>query len=257
MFKKVFFVFVAMLIFLSVPVYAEDTYTLQPGHLYEFRIDQECRFVDIDFSDNVLYFPSRNVLYYDLTWYNYYGTSFAGDTVERKYLYVFNINDTPVSLTLNDGIISSVFDFPEQYVFTVVPFDGTRTPLEFINSHKYQLDIAYRILHYNDDGTFNLDSQEYSVGYGQTQIIDGKGVLIVDGSLGNYEIDYSFEGVYEVGHSVRSDFFQKPPWILAMNLNGILGGFLEILPKLLQAGLVVLSVFLLINLARYMVHLFL
>lgn len=255
MFKKVFFVFVAILIFLSVPVYADDEYIIQPGSLFQITFDAECRYADVEFSDNVLYFASRSPIDYTMEYYNNFGTNFAGDTIERKYLMVLNINDSPITFTLNDGSIYRTFQY-STHVFTVVPFDGSRTPFEFTNIHVYEHDIKYKVLNYNN-GSLELDPILYTINFGETLTFDEKGVLLLNLSKSSHETDYTFEGVYEVGDFVRSDFFQKPPYLLTMDLNGILGACLENLPKLLLVGLVVLSVFLAINLARYMIRLFL
>lgn len=256
MFKKVFFVFVAMLIFLTVPVYADDVYTLQPGKIYKVYFNSDTPFVDVEFSDNVLFGFRKLNYYYDLASYDRYGMSYAKDVGDQLNLLIYNITDSPVTLTVNNGEVRSFLDYGSND-FTVVPFDGTRTPLEVTNTHEYEFELDYKLLTYNDDGSLDFDSNEYGIDFGETQSFDGRGVLIIDLSKNRYEIDYTLKGVYELGDYFRSDFFQMPPWILGMDLSGILGAFLENLPKLLQAGLVVLSVFLLINLARYMVRLFL
>lgn len=255
MFKKVFFVFVAILIFLTVPVYADEVYTIEPGKTYKIWFDENDPFIDVEFSDNILFgFRSLN-WFSELNTYDTYGMSFADDVGTRLNFFMYNFTDSDVTLTINNGVVKSFLDFGVN--FTAVPYDGARTPFEFTNTHVYEYDIKYKLLNYNDEGIFDLDNTLYRLDFGETQSFDGRGVLFIQLDPSRHETDYTFEGVYEVGSFVRSDFFQMPPWILGMDLSGILGACLVILPKLLLVGLVVLSVFLLINLAKYMVRLFL
>lgn len=255
MYKRLIIVLLVFLMFVNVPVYANEIYTIKQGKVYTITIDQNYSNLDVIFSDNVLY-GFRNLNYYDdLTTYDSYGIS-SNRTLDvfDKFMFVYNLSDSDVIMTLNDGGITNIREYESP--FGLVMYDGTNTVLEVTNNTSGYID--YKMLNYNDiNGSISFDKYNYSIAGGSTKEIEGKGVLIFELDGGNLKDILTISGVYEVGDFVRYGFFQRVPWILEMDLMGIIRVFLEQLSMLLPVGLIVLSAFLLINLLRYTMRFFL
>lgn len=258
MYKKVFFLLLILTILISVPVYAEDenVYTLESGKIYTFRFNYDYSDdVDLDFSDNVIYGINRFDDYADLTEYRYYGSSrIEGVGSTNNFMFVYNWSDSEVYMTLNDGEIASVTEHSSP--FTLVMFDGGEEGFEFINVSDGV--IEYKRHYYNeDDGSIDYSTGYKSIHSGNSVTYEGKGILMFDFPTGDVLYNMDFNGVYEVGDYISEDFFLMPPWILVMDLAGLLGAFWNQLLTLLPVGLVILSVFLLISLLIYTMRLFL
>lgn len=255
MFKKVLVVvgLVAFLVFVSGPVYATGSYTFLQGKVYAVEIEGDV--LDVTFSDNVLFGDYLTNEIGALNAYDTYGMSYVRPWYSSsRYLLVYNISDSDVIMTLNDGAIANVdgYDSP----FSLVMFDGSGSAFEVRNlTDDY---ISYKLLNYNeDDGCITIGASLASIGRGASEYFEGKGVFLFKVARSDLENTLTFEGVYEVSDVVRYDFFVNPPWILRMDLAGIIRVFWEELSILLPVGLVVLSMWLLTRLVKYTMGLFL
>lgn len=251
--RKFFCLLLILLVFMSkcnVPVYAEDyeSYTLEPGKVYRFKKVKGETFT-AELSDYVL-ISSWNQAggYRDKSFYRYknYVTN-TGDV----YVNVYNTSNKSVAMTMTEGTATevAVFDSP----FTLVMYDGTETILKIINNgDNYVTFMRYR---YNEsDHSFDYLGKYLGIGVGKSHVLSGKGFIVFTSS---YLQDVTFEGVYGFVDYISEYFFQIPPWILRMDLAGIIRVLLDQLSMLLPVGLVILSVFLLISLLLYTIHLFL
>ena len=256
MYRKVFIVLVILLMLIAascnVPAYAEDEYTLKPGKVYRFELDLYTS-LDIDFSDSVLYHLGSSGNYTELWKYNNYGNSYEKELNIEQYMFVYNVSDSNVKLTLNDGEIIGVNEYNSPFV--MVMFDGSETALEVKNNSEEWQD--YKVFHYVGNGSYIFYDETSIIEPGYTEQFEGIGVLLFEAFGGNFEDIFTVSGVYEVGDYIREGFFPVPPWILVMDLAGLLEVFWRQLLTLLPVGLIILSVFLLISLVKYIVRLFL
>ena len=135
-------------------------------------------------------------------------------------------------------------------------FDGSGSAFEVSNlTDRY---LYYKLLNYNeDDDSIMIGESTGDIGRGASKSFEGKGVLLFKVNRSELEDTLTFEGVYEVSDSMRYDFFVNPPWILRMDLAGIIRVFWEELSMLLPVGLVILSMWLLTRLVKYTMGLFL
>lgn len=255
MFRK-FFSVLLVLMLVNVhgcfPAYAEEVYTLKPGKVYRFGLDLYTS-LDIDFSDSVLYYLGSSGNYTELWRYKNYGNSYQEDFNVEQYLFVYNVSDSSVKLTLNDGEVIGVNEY--QSPFVMVMFDGSETALEVKNNSEEWQD--YKVFHYVGNGSYIFYDETSIIEPGYTEQFEGIGVLLFEAFGGNFEDIFTVSGVYEVGDYIREGFFSVPPWILKTDLTGIIQALLDQLSTLLPVGLVILSVYLLISLAKYIVRLFL
>lgn len=263
MFSKVLVVLLTLLMFMNVPVYtahAEETYTLRPGKVYVVRLYTNYDYADLVFSDNVLCrYGSTDTGYDGLSTYYDYVTRYYHDKLNYyDRVYVYNVSGSDVIMTLDNGEIRNISE--RQSPFYAVMYDGTETEfeMEYIGNNA----IYYKKFYFdNDAGLLRFDKTYFVMDPGAVREFDGKGVLIIRKAY--YDQDLELEdvlrmnGVYEVGDHFRYDFFYRAPWILGMDLMGIMEVFWEQLSMLLPVGLIVLSVPLLIYLTRYTVRLFL
>jgi hypothetical protein len=265
--------------FISFPVYADDdddgynlqedlnfidflaytegqqVYTLEPGKVYRIEFNYlENEYADLDFSDNVVYGFSTvyGATAFDL--YKYYGNSYNGSVSDGKRMFVYNWSESEINMTLNDGEIKKIVTYSP--LFTLVMFDGSEEVLEMINT--YVTTVNYRVHYYNeDDGSIDYVSDMNHLYKGQSRIFEGKGLLMFGHPVDTMLNRVDFNGVYEVGYYISEDFFQVPPWILRMDLAGMIRVLLDQLSMLLPVALVILSVFLLVSFLIYMVRSFL
>ena len=135
-------------------------------------------------------------------------------------------------------------------------YDGTNT--EFKVEYTGDRDANYYILNYDEKaGLLRFNNSMYYIGPGDLKKFEGKGVLIFDLYYRDvFEDVMQMNGVYKVGNNIEYNFFSKVPWILGMDLTGIIKILWEQLKMLLPAGLVVLSILLIMYLTRYVVRLF-
>lgn len=252
MFRKLFSVLLVLLMFINVPVYAQDEYTLKPGKVYRFEFDLYNR-LDVDLSGDVLFYFSSTESYDELYKYANYGNSYESDLNIEKYMYVYNVSDSNVNLIINEGEIVGVNEYSSPFV--MVMFDGSETVFELTNNSDGWEN--YKIFYYQGDGSLIFDSVTDIIGPGCSEQFDGIGALLLEVAGGSFEDVFTLNGVYEVGDYIRGGFFPVPPWILGMDLAGLLEAFWNQLQTLLPAALIVLSASLLISLAKYIVRLFL
>ena len=248
MFKKFSCFLLILLMFISVPVYAEDNevYTLGPGEVYRFRFMKP---VDLVFSDNVLYGTgtSSNKLYT----YDSYGNSYNGSPTGLA-IYVYNCSYSEINITLNEGEITAADKYYSP--FTLVMFDASEEVFEMKNISDVYL--RYKVHYYNED-TGSIDFNTGTSVFNGTKTLEGKGVLMFEFTEDDLPYKLELNGAYEVGDYISEDFFPSPPWILRMDLAGMIRVLLDQLSMLLPVGLVVLSVFLAISLLLYTMRLFL
>lgn len=253
--RKFFCLLLILLMFMSVfscctPVYAEDyeSYTLGPGKVYKFQRDNSGGDLVAEFSDYVLYNNTYN-RYDDAAYYTYVNNV----NHSSSHTNVYNCNNKSVIMTITGGTITEVDDFGS--LFSLVMYDGTETEFKIINNIDDH--VHCKQFEYNEfDHSFEASGTNISIEGSRT--LTGSGFLLF--RLNDEYYNTTFNGVYEVSNYIESDFFQvPPPWILKkmMNLTELLGAFLKQLKMLLPVGLVILSVFLLISLLLYTIHLFL
>ena len=253
MFRKLFSVLVILLMFIAascnVPAYAEDegVFTLEPCKLYLFN---KTGSVKAEFSKNVLCggvissTPYDNVLYY-----HYWSTINVGSTGK---LFVYNCNDESVTMDVIEGTINGfeVVDYP----ISIVMYDASEMDFKMINNTDSR--IRYKRFNYNEVAD-RLDDKSGTDWLYDSATLTGRGALLFLVDINDLEDNITFEGEYEVSDYVRKGFFQGPPWILKMDLAGMIRALLDQLSMLLPVGLVILSAFLLISLMRYIVRSFL
>lgn len=247
MFKRVLFLLLILTILISVPVYGQEVYTLEPGKIYRFTFID---YADIVFSDNVLYGVRYN--YDKLRTYDSYGNSYYGRLNLPYSMYVYNCSYSEIGITFNEGEIQSVTEYSSP--FTLVMFDASEEVFEMRNISGVILD--YKVHYYNEDNgsiDFNTGTSVFS----GMKTLEGKGVLMFEFTEDELPYKVEFNGVYETGSYISEDFFPVPPWILRMDLTGTIRVLLDQLSMLLPVALVILLVFLLINLLIYIIHLFL
>jgi hypothetical protein len=239
--------------FVDFIVYAEgvEAYTLEPGKVYAFRKSSDGK-LTVGFSDLVLRGTSLvSYEYGDLGRY----TSYVNySSTSKDYTYVYNVNDKEVTMTVTEGTIISVDVY--ESVFSLVMYDATETNFQITNIGD-NTGVYYRRFEYNEnDGSLNLSPSNVIVLFsGETDTYTGKGIIVTKES--NLEERLYIDGFYEVYDTINLGFFHVPPWILRMDLAGLLGAFWNQLLTLLPVGLVILSVFLLASLLIYTVRLFL
>lgn len=259
MYRKVFIALVILLMLINVPVYAEEgIYTLERGKIYVFTFPENNSTVEVNFSDNVL--TGVEIVQQDdpgdLDIYNRYGTRRSwGIGYLHNVLYVYNVSDSDVTAVFADGsLVRRVDVYPSPV--SLVAYDASEEPIEFTNITDEI--IRYKEFSYNEyDNTITYDSSFKSLESGEGVLTFGKGVLLFPINTGNLQYYLSINGVYEVRNYIRKSFFRIPPWILETDLAGIIQALLEQLLMLLPVALVILSVFLLISLIRYIVRLYL
>lgn len=254
--RKFFCLLLILLTFMSVlscctPVYAEDyeSYTLEPGKIYRFKKVKGETFT-AEFSDYLLISSwTQAGGYTDKSFYRYsnYFTK-SGDI----YVNVYNTSNKNVAMTITEGTITEVdvLDSP----FSLVMYDGTETSLQMINNGDNS--VTFKYYEYNEsDHSFDYLGYYLGIGVGKSRTLSGKGFIVFTSGSLQY---VTFEGgVYGFVDYISEYFFQTPPWILRMDLAGIIRVLLDQLSMLLPAGLVILSVFLLVSLLIYMVRSFL
>lgn len=290
MFKKILFFLLILTIFISFPVYAEgnevytseeeefisfpvyakddeayilneeefadifiyakgaEVYTLEPGKVYVFRKNSG-ETLTVGFSDLVLRgISAASYEYGDIMRYTSY-VNYSSHT-SKSYLYVYNVNDKEVTMTVTEGTIISddVYDSD----FSLVMYDATETNFQITSIVDY---VYYKRFEYNEnDGSLNWSPIEV-INSGETDTYTGKGIVVT--RKHNLEGRLYIDGFYEVFNTISLGFFQVPPWILRMDLAGMTRVLLDQLSMLLPVALVILSVFLLISLAIYTIRLFL
>jgi hypothetical protein len=235
-----------------VPVYAaegQEVYTLEPGNVYGFRFDWS-NDVDLVFSDNVLYGTGTN--YKSFYTYDFYGNSYSGQITIPYYMYVYNCFDSEINMTINEGEIKGVTEYSSP--FTSIMFDASEEVFEMKNISGVIL--RYKVHYYNED-TGSIDINTGTTVLSGTKTLEGRGVLMFEFPEDDLPYKLELNGAYEVGDYISEDFFPSPPWILRMDLAGILRVLLDQLSMLLPVALVVLSIFLVVNFLIYIVHLFL
>lgn len=249
--RKFFCLLLILLMFMSkcnVPVYAEDyeSYTLEPGKVYRFKKVKGETFTAV-FSDYLLISSwTQSGGYTDKSRYRYnnYFTN-SGDI----YVNVYNTSNKSVAMTMTEGttIEVDVFDSP----FSLVMYDGTETRLQITKNVDDFISFK-RFLYNESDHSFDYLGEYLGIGDGRN--LQGKGFLVFTSSKLQ---DVTFEGVYGFVDYISEYFFQAPPWILRMDLAGMIRVLLDQLSMLLPVALVILSVFLLVSLLIYTIHLFL
>lgn len=259
MFSKVLVVLLALLMSINVPVYAEKIYTLKAGNIYKIELDLDYPYVDVVFSDNVLHgdYSYVNTDIYDWLYiYDIYEKRYQGDVdTFNRFLYVYNISDSDVIMTKNDGVIKSIKEY--QSPFGLVMYDATNT--EFEVEYVGNRDASYYMLIYDEnDRSLRFSHSSYYIAPGDIKKFEGKGVLIFDLYYRDvFEDVMQMNGDYKMGNNIEYNYFYKVPWKLGIDLNGIIQILWEQLKMLLPAGLVVLSIMLIMYLTRYVVRLFL
>lgn len=238
--------------FVDFLVYAEgvEAYTLEPGKVYVFRKSSDGT-LTVGFSDLVLCGTSvASYGYGDLVRY----TSYVNySSASKNYTYVYNVNDKEVTMTVTEGTIISVDVY--ESVFSLVMYDATETNFQITNIAD---SVVYcRRFEYNEnDGSLNLSPSNVIVlKSGETDTYTGKGIIVTRES--NLEERLYIDGFYEVYDTINLGFFHVPPWILRMDLAGMIRVLLDQLSMLLPVALLILSVFLLVSFLIYMVRSFL
>jgi hypothetical protein len=248
--RKFFCLLLILLMFMSVPVYAEDyeSYTLEPGKVYKFQRLSSGGNLVAEFSDYVLY----NDTYNGYNKANYYEYVNYVDN-HSSHTNIYNVNNKSVIMIITGGTISEVTDYDS--FFSLVMYDGTETEFKIINN--IDDSVNCKQFEYNEsDHSFEASGTNISINGSRT--LTGRGFLLFKADDKYHNT--TFNGVYEVSNYIESDFFQvPPPWILKkmMNLTELLGVFWNQLLTLLPVALLILSVFLLISLAIYTIRLFL
>lgn len=234
------------------PVYAEDNevYTIEPGEVYKFGT---VGYIDVVFSDNVLHGVGTGYALDDLYTYDSYGNSYSGNLSVNNALYVYNCSYSDIYVTLNEGEIWAFSEYSSP--FTLVMFDASKEVFEMKNISG--LSLRYKVHYYNEDtGSIDFNTGTSVLGSG-TKTLEGRGVLMFEFSEDDLPYKLELNGAYEVGDYISEDFFPLPPWILRMDLAGMIRVLLDQLSMLLPVALVILSVFLLVSLLIYMVRSFL
>jgi len=255
-YRKLFIVLVILLMLVNVPVYAEDeeVYTLKKGKVYEFKFRANLTLsdvVNIGFSDYVLYGYSNLTDYDSISSYGFYGTGTSRTFVSVFTMFVYNCSDSDVTMVITDGVITNYYEYDSPFSF--VMYDASEEYFKITNTT--DTSIKYRELQYNEyDGTITYRSSSETLKSGGSALYSGKGLLLLPVKTGNVQYNVTLEGVYEVNNYIRKGFFRVPPWILETDLGVIIRALLEQLSMLLPVGLVILSVFLLISLIRYIVR---
>ena len=248
MFKKFFSVLLILLMFINLPVYAEDeeVYILEPGKVYRFRNSEDVIAV---FSDYVLCAATISGNEYNSAeYYRYWNGIKVGSL---GVLFVYNCNNESVTMTVVErkGRISQVEVFEPS--LSIVMYDASETDFRVINNTDGS--IRYRQYEYNEISD-SFDNPDWAATFYSSITFVGRGFLLLPFNINDLEDNITFEGDYEVSSYVRKGFFQGPPWILKTDLAGIILALLDQLSMLLPAALVVLSVFLLISLIKYIVR---
>ena len=208
----------------------------------------------IGFSDHVLYGYSNVSNYDSLGSYSVYGTGTSRDFSSVYTMFVYNCSDSDVTMVITDGVISQYYEYDSPFAF--VAYDASEEYFEVTNTTDSM--IKYREFQYNEyDDSITYSAHIEWLYSGDGALYFGKGILMFPFNTGNVQYFLDIEGVYEVGNYIRKGFFLVPPWILGMDLAGIIQALLGQLSMLLPVGLVILSVFLLISLIRYIVRSFL
>ena len=249
--RKFFCFLLILLMFMSkcnVPVYAEDyeSYTLEPGKIYRFK-KVKGETLTAELSDYVLISSwSQAGGYTGKSIYRYKNYVTNSGNI---YVNVYNTSNKSVAMTMTEGTITEVdvLDSP----FSLVMYDGTETRLK-ITKNVDDFITFKRFLYNESDHSFNYYGDYVEIDDGRN--LKGKGFIVFTSSSLQ---DVTFEGVYGFVDYISEYFFQTPPWILRMDLAGMIRVLLDQLSMLLPAGLVILSVFLLISLLIYTIHLFL
>ena len=261
MFKK-FFSVLLVLMLVNVhgcfPAYAEEeeVYTLKRGKVYEFRFRGIAQTKDFYFSDDVLFGQDYVDDYYDLSAYQRYGRGFRCYVgYVDNIFFVYNVADKDVTLILESGILNELIEYDSP--FSLVAYDASENYFEITNLTDENL--YYTKFHYNEhDESLTYDKYSKKLESGETALYVDKGILLLEKiNTGNVQYSVALEGDYEVNNYIRKSFFRIPPWILKTDLAGIIRVLLDQLSTLLPVGLVILSVFLLISLAKYIIRLFL
>ena len=252
--RKFFCLLLILLMFINlqscVPVYAEDyeSYTLEPGKIYRFK-KVKGQTLTAEFSDYVL-ISSWNQAggYTDKSFYRYKNNvTNSGDV----YVNVYNTSNKSVVMTMTEGTTTEVAVFNSP--FSLVMYDGTETSLQIINNGDNS--VTFKRYTYNEsDYSFDYLGNYLGIGVGKSRTLSGKGFIVFTSSSLQ---DVTFEGVYGFVDYISEYFFHTPPWILRMDLAGMIRVLLDQLSMLLPVGLVILSVFLLISLLLYTIHLLL
>lgn len=235
-------------------VYAEgvEAYTLEPGKVYVFRKNKD-ETLTVGFSDLVLFGTSgMSFTYGDTRFYDYYANYLSNTSTSGIYLQVYNVNDEEVTMTVTEGTIISVNVYESN--FSLVMYDATETNFQITNIA--DSGVYYRRFEYNEnDGSLTLKPYEIVMGGDTKTYTQGKGIMIVRKL--NLQEKLSIDGYYEVYDTINLGFFHVPPWILRMDLAGMIRVLLDQLSMLLPVALVILLVFLLASLLIYTVRLFL
>lgn len=272
MFRK-FFSVLLVLILAGAPVYAEeeqdysvvypereifldaeDFRTLQPGVVYQFYSLVGKPF-EIEFSDCVLWggtFYSNG--YKDVSIFEY--SDYVEALPEDGYrIFVYNIHDREVSMRIPD----KPDDFRGAYFnsnpLNLVTYNGYETPFQVSNNTDDRA-ISYKQFEYDGAGGY-VEGVYETMAPGEVHSYIGKGFLLFSLYMDDLENSVTCEGVYKLTDYIDADFFRVPPWILEMDLTGVIRGYLEQLSMLLPVGLVILSAFLVISLMRFIMRLFL
>lgn len=258
-YRKVFIVLVVLLMLVNIPVYAEEeeeVYTLKRGKIYVFRFRENNDSVEVVFSDDVLTGVQIINEYNELDTYNRYGKSRSWKIgYLHDYLHVYNVSDSDVTARFSgSGRPIEVVEYEPP--FSLLHYDASEEPIEFIN--RTEETICYNRFEYNEfGGSIAFNNSIKSLDSGKGVLTFGKGAFLFPISAGNVQYYLDIQGVYEVRNYIRKSFFRIPPWILKTDLAGIIRALLGQLSMLLPVGLVILSVFLLISLIRYIVRSFL
>lgn len=261
MYKKVFIVLVIFLMLINVcscvPAYAEEggVYTLKRGKVYEFIFRKKGSTVEVVFSDDVLRGIEYVYEYDNIRSYKSYGKSISWyDGYLNDTLFVYNVSGSDVTASVLQGELINLYEYDSP--FSLVHYDASEGPIEFTNDTDQK--IYYKEFSYNEyDNKITFSNSLKEIKSGEGILTFGKGVLLFPINTGNLQYYLTFEGVFEVRNYIRSSFFRVPPWILKTDLGGIIQALLDQLSMLLPVGLVILSVFLLISLAKYIVRSFL
>lgn len=249
MYRKVFIVVLVLLMFVNVPVYANnEVYTLEQGKVYRFKNGGKP--FEAEFSDYVL--SGSTVVSSGYT--NVYHYSYSDNMwfTKADYPFVYNCNNKTVTMTVYEGNITEVDVFASP--FSIVMYDGSETDFKMTNNTEYG--ISYKRFEYNEVSD-SLDNPSGTETLYTSGTYTGRGVILLPVNINELQDTITFEGDYEAYNYIRLGFFQGPPWILKTDLAGIIRAFLEQLSMVLPVALVILSVFLLISLAKYIVRSFL
>jgi hypothetical protein len=155
-------------------------------------------------------------------------------------------------MNITEGTITGITVFDS--LFSLVMYDGTDTEFKITNNTDSYVE-AKQFEYDESDRSFDASGDYFAIS--DTKTFTGVGFILFGFPIDDLPYNLEFNGVYEISNYVGSGFFPVPPWILRMDLAGMIRVLLDQLSMLLPAGLVVLSVFLLVSLLIYTVRSFL